>query len=471
MTELTTFSLYENYNYTDGFLVRIDELPTGDGAHSTWVKQLGGYGTLSVSDLELSYDQQPSAPNLYILGSFSFSADFDPSDSGVAERAVHGQKYSTDLFLLQLDGAGEYVNVWQAGGDASDSANDLAIGTSGDVYVIGRSSSLLMQTMAGTLELPDGEDIVRVGDTVLVHVNPVAPQLEITPGASLLEEATVEFYASAPDRQSDGTTVGLSESVVWQLDGVAVGDPLGSSSVTVGQLSIDRHELIATVTDNDGITADFRYVFDVAPNAPTDLGVAVIPAGPSDVEFVFTWSDNSEREGGFYIESTVYEGPLEAAYGWTLEAELDPNTNTASLFVPSGTEEIRYRVRSFAADSDGRIIVSPPSEDVTVQPKATGKDKPKKNTAPTTSIASALEADASLLSPRTSESQPHAGESERDSIESTAQMVEPALVLSSERVAADPSPEESVVATDGVFASLEDDLVADEIALIDAVGL
>ena len=92
LAELTPISLYEDAYDHDGYLVRIDELPTGGGAETTWVKQLKGYGDLTVANIGLSYDPLLTpGPILSILGSFDKHADFDPIISETENRnGVHG---------------------------------------------------------------------------------------------------------------------------------------------------------------------------------------------------------------------------------------------------------------------------------------------------------------------------------------------------------------------------------------------
>ncbi len=73
------------------------------------------------------------ADNVYIVGSFSGTVDFDPS-LAVAERTSAG---AFDAYLLKLDHEGDFQWVHQFGGSGADRASAVGLDGSGHVYITG----------------------------------------------------------------------------------------------------------------------------------------------------------------------------------------------------------------------------------------------------------------------------------------------------------------------------------------------
>ncbi len=91
-----------------------------------WTRVWGGDGGDYVSRLAIT-----DAGDIVISGSFNGTADFDPGP-GVEE---HTSESTSDSYLLKLNSAGNFmwVDVW--GGPSFDSANDLALDSTGNIYV------------------------------------------------------------------------------------------------------------------------------------------------------------------------------------------------------------------------------------------------------------------------------------------------------------------------------------------------
>lgn len=110
-----------------------------------WVKQMGG----ADSDFGFSVDLD-AAGNLFVSGTFSSTADFDPGP-GSAELVSAGGR---DIFVCKLDPSGNYVWVNGVGGTGYDEANSIRVNAHGLVYFAGAFSETVdFDPGAGTANL------------------------------------------------------------------------------------------------------------------------------------------------------------------------------------------------------------------------------------------------------------------------------------------------------------------------------
>jgi hypothetical protein len=96
-----------------------------------WVKTWGGTSIVSASCLAIKNS------NIYILGGFDESADFNPG-SGSNIITSHGD---FDIFLSQFDTDGNYIRTVAWGGGFVDSAKDVTVDGDGNVYAVGNFES------------------------------------------------------------------------------------------------------------------------------------------------------------------------------------------------------------------------------------------------------------------------------------------------------------------------------------------
>ncbi len=103
-----------------------------DGAGNfTWAKRIGGAdGDFS------SAITRDVAGNVYLAGSFSGTADFDPG-AGVYNLTSAG---SSDIFVLKLTGAGDFAWAKRMGGNGGAYGTDIALDGAGNVYTTGSFS-------------------------------------------------------------------------------------------------------------------------------------------------------------------------------------------------------------------------------------------------------------------------------------------------------------------------------------------
>jgi hypothetical protein len=93
-----------------------------------WVKQIGN------ADDQTAFDMAVSASgSLYITGSFDGTLDFNPG-SGVNNFISQG---NSDIFILKLDNAGNYIWNKQIGNTDIDEGHKLTLGVNDEIYVTG----------------------------------------------------------------------------------------------------------------------------------------------------------------------------------------------------------------------------------------------------------------------------------------------------------------------------------------------
>ena len=108
---------------SDVFIARLDT-----AGNFVWARHLGGsaadYGNAIATD---------TSGNVYVTGYFSGTADFDPGP-GVFNLTSFG---SDDIYLVKLDSSGNFAWATQAGSTLGDRAEDVAVGPGGKVYLTG----------------------------------------------------------------------------------------------------------------------------------------------------------------------------------------------------------------------------------------------------------------------------------------------------------------------------------------------
>src|SRR3982751_5524524 len=102
-------------------------LSNAQNAAFAWGRGISGTGII------WSGSTADASGNVYSIGNFSGTADFDPGPGTVSLTAAG---YS-DAFISKLDSAGNYVWVIPLSSAGSDNINDVAVDAQSNIYVIG----------------------------------------------------------------------------------------------------------------------------------------------------------------------------------------------------------------------------------------------------------------------------------------------------------------------------------------------
>lgn len=117
-----TFQLISNWG-PDVYISKLDA-----SGNFVWAKGMGG-GTFDAAT-SIALD----APgNVYTTGRFEGTADFDPGAATFSLSPSGGK----DVFISELDSAGNFVWAGQLGGSSDDYSTAMAVGLSGNVYTSG----------------------------------------------------------------------------------------------------------------------------------------------------------------------------------------------------------------------------------------------------------------------------------------------------------------------------------------------
>lgn len=119
------------YNLTsegdaDIFVLKLDA-----SGNFLWAKGIGSTGADKGMGIALD-----ASGNIYTVGSFSVTVDFDPG-AGVINLTSLGL---TDIFVLKLDPSGNFMMAQRKGGRTNDAANGIALDASGNIFITGTFS-------------------------------------------------------------------------------------------------------------------------------------------------------------------------------------------------------------------------------------------------------------------------------------------------------------------------------------------
>jgi uncharacterized protein (DUF2249 family) len=127
--------------YSDAYISKLDS-----AGNFIWAKRLGG--PLFDGAYAVTLDE---SGNVYTVGYFSDTADFDPSLSGVHNLIANGDR---DVFVSKLDSSGNFVWAIQLGGIDGDEGYAITADHSGHIYVSGN--------FVGTVDFDPGSGVTAL---------------------------------------------------------------------------------------------------------------------------------------------------------------------------------------------------------------------------------------------------------------------------------------------------------------------
>lgn len=262
------FSL-TSYGSSDVYVSKLD--PSGN---FIWAKQIGG------RFIDLGHSITTDAyGNIYILGDFMGTADFDPS--GGVFNLTSPAESNTDIFICKLNSSGNFIWAKQISGSNHDLGNSIKLDSIGNIYTTGSFEGTTdfdpgvneyYLTSKGTFDIyiskfdPSGNFIwaKQMGGTSLDYGNSIALDASGNVYTTGSFYGTVDFDPSASIYNL--TSEGNDDAFVSKLD--ASGNfiwarQLGGNSNDEGaSISVDKFGNVYS-------TGGFRSIADFKPGADT----------------------------------------------------------------------------------------------------------------------------------------------------------------------------------------------------------
>ena len=328
--------------------VSVVEGTTAVDGDFVWAKQLGGTSWEYARDVAVD-----AAGNVYTVGSFNGTVDFDPG-AGVFNLTSLG---NDDVFVSKLDSNGDFVWAKQLGSTDSERAEGLAVDAAGNVYTVGSFRATVdFDPGAGVSNLtPAGNDDVfvskldsngdfvwakQLGSTSWEYARDVAVDAAGNVYTVGSFNGTVDFDPGAG--VFNLTSLGNDDVFVSKLD--SNGDFVWAKQL--GSTDSERAEGLAVdAAGNVYTVGSFRATVDFDPGA----GVSnLTPAGSNDV-FVSKLDSNGDFVWAKQLGGTDYENAQGVAVDgsgnvytvgyFNSTADFDPGTGVSNL-TPAGSDDV-----------------------------------------------------------------------------------------------------------------------------------
>jgi hypothetical protein len=332
-----------------------------------WAKGVGGFAP--DYGLSLAIDR---SNNIYVGGYFIGSSDFDP---GAGTTMLNGMGGSPDAFIAKYDPNGNFVWAVNVGGTNQDEGLDLAVDTSGNVYLTGYfqntadfdgSAATANLTSAGIKDI----FLVKYSTTGIYQWakgigstgNDAGTSLQIDEAGNVLLtgtfEGTVDFDPSAGGTTSL-TSAGGTDIFLAKYDNN--GDFVWAKHMG-GSVADQANDL--AIDNNSGyiyLSGYFQNVADFDPSAAT---ANLTSTGDDDVFMArydgagnYLWAANiggstKDRSLAMVVENAEY---IYLGGTFTGTADFDPSVATANLIASSGPNDIFVAKYQFCQTVTGNI--------------------------------------------------------------------------------------------------------------------
>ncbi len=257
-----------------------------------WAYRVGGNTSLDDYGRRIKVD---GTGNVYVVGAFAGSTDFDPGVSVFTLQSTkQGTAYTSDAFITKFNSSGGLVWAKAFGGISTDNANGFTFDNSGNILITGRFDETVdFDPGPGTFNLTatlGGMFVLKLkpnGDFVWATAVESANGLSITTDNSGNVYATGSYSGNADFDPGSSTFIltsnGASDIFIQKLD--AAGNfvtaiAIGGSSSDIGS------EIVFSQLNEIYLTGYFSTTVDFDPGSGT---VNRTSAGSSDI-FLSKWS-------------------------------------------------------------------------------------------------------------------------------------------------------------------------------------
>jgi hypothetical protein len=331
---------------SDVFILKLDS----DGNY-VWAKSMGGTsGAFVASSSALKID---STNNIYIVGYFADTADFDPG-AGTANLTSAG---GFDIFISKFDSDGNYVWAKSMGGTNTDTGTGIALDSLNNVYATGHffSTTADFDPGAGTANLTPvgGTDVFILkldSDGNYVWAKSIGGTSGDTGSGITLDSSnnvysTGQFSSTADFDPGAGTanltSVGSSDVFILKLDSdgnYVWAKSMGGTSSDAGR-SINSDSLGSIYT-----TGQFSITADFDPGAGTanltSAGGFDIFISKLDSDGNYVWAKSIGGTSSDTGSRTTLDSSnnVYATGRFSSTADFDPGAGTANLTSAGGSD-------------------------------------------------------------------------------------------------------------------------------------
>lgn len=292
--------------------------------------------------------------NVYVVGDFGATTDFDPSPTGVFTLTPSG---ATDIFVAKLDASGNFLWAFQIGGMGnSDYCTSVVVDIAGDVHICGAFSQTVDFNPSATTNTLSS---INGGDAFIARYSSAGNYLWAgrigggggTWAASMVVDAAQNMYVTGwfngtADLDPSASSFTLASTGAMDMFVCKIG---GTGNLVwakqIGSIGQEQPMAIALDgTSNIYITGSFEGSVDFDPSAATQTLTA--NAGKDiflcklDVNGAFKWahsfgSTTPDNDGGEAIAVSA-QGNVFITGGFYGTVDFDPAAGTSSVLTTAG---------------------------------------------------------------------------------------------------------------------------------------
>lgn len=269
---------------SDAFVFKLDV-----SGNFVWAKQIGGGSASSAQTAAMALD---SLNNVYIVGNFTDTVDFDPGTGVYNLVPVDTSGAKRDMYVFSCDSMGNFRSTIKIGGQSAEIMQSVAVSKDGtSIYVVGEIYDTVdfdLGTGTALLTGPCTMVIARYSQCTV----PFTPTVTITSclGTTITTGTTDTFFATVFGG-------GTSPSYQWYVNGIAVSG--ATSSIFYPSSLHDNDSVTCHIISSDTcVTTSYAnsnlIVIHVVPsiiNVLSAVGNLLVYPNPSDGAFAIELRD------------------------------------------------------------------------------------------------------------------------------------------------------------------------------------
>jgi hypothetical protein len=307
------------------------------GTFLTKINANGSYGWTRITESPWYYGwgrtiSLDSSQNIYLTGTFSASANFDPEGAGDIHTAVGGR----DIFMSKINADGSYAWTETMGDVGFDMGHSVVVDGSDNVYFTGHYQNTVDLDPTAGVDLRTSTD--NSEDTFIIKLNSAGVyQWTQTMGGSLWNGS----YEIDVDDAGNVYITGLFEGTT-DLDptaGIDTHTSIGNVDLYVTKLNADGSYGWSRAMGESSTFNNWGNYIAVAGN-----GTVYATSCYSGIrDFDFTVSGFDYKKSGGYVDIFVTQINTDGSYGWTKVVEGGANYDCST---------------SSAVDNGGNLYIS-----------------------------------------------------------------------------------------------------------------